>query len=313
MTGNRTALTDFIKSKALALGFDAVGVAQAGNLDEAAPRLKAWLDQNMHGEMHYMQKHPEKRLDPRLLFEGSRSLITILLNYYPEESLHGDGKYKISKYAYGEDYHHVIKRKLWKLQEEIEKETGKIRARAFVDSAPLMDKVWAMEAGLGWIGKNTCLITRNRGSYFFIGHLLTDLELDYDKPFQKDYCGSCKLCMQACPTKAIVSPYQLDARKCISYLSIELQGAFSKEEEESLNGWVFGCDICQDVCPWNRKSTAHATEEFNPSEELAGMTKDDWEHLSEEKYRQLFKHSALHRTGYQGLIRNIRAVTNQHE
>ena len=313
MNGDRTARTKFIKNKAKELGFNWVGISEAKYLADAAPRLKAWLRQNMNGEMHYMQKHLQKRLDPRLLLEGSRSLITILLNYYPGKALSEKGKYKISKYAYGKDYHQVLKRKLWMLKDEIEKKTGKIRARAFVDSAPLMDKVWAMEAGLGWIGKNTCLITRDQGSYFFIGHLLSDLELDYDQPFLEDYCGSCDLCMQACPTNAIVSPYQLDARKCISYLSIELKGNFSKEQETMLNGWIFGCDICQDVCPWNRKSVPHSTTEFNPSEEITALKEDDWKHLSEEKYKQLFKHSALERAGYHGLKRNIQAAANQHE
>jgi epoxyqueuosine reductase len=312
MTGSRTALTNFIKSKAKELGFDAVGISQAKHLADAAPRLKAWLKQNMQGEMHYMQNNIEKRLDPRLLVEGSKSLITILLNYYPEKTLPDRSKYKISKYAYGKDYHQVIKQKLWSLQQEIEKKTGEIRARAFVDSAPLMDKVWAMEAGLGWIGKNTCLISKTHGSYVFIGHLVSNLDLDYDEPFQKDYCGSCNLCIQACPTNAIISPYQLDARKCISYLSIEMKGTLNKEQGNSLNGWIFGCDICQDVCPWNRKPASHNTAEFNPSEELTRMKEDDWKHLSEEKYMQLFKHSALYRAGYHGLKRNIRAVTNQY-
>jgi epoxyqueuosine reductase len=311
MAFNKKNLTQFIKDKARELGFDEVGIARARRLSEAEPALKAWLEEGMHGEMHYMENHYEKRLDPGLLVDGSKSLVTVLLNYFPGEKLDPGDRYRLSKYAYGADYHVVVKQKLTKLLEEIEKVTGPFRARVFTDSAPLMDKVWAREAGLGWIGKNTCLINKKRGSYCFIGHLVCDLELEYEQPYTKDHCGSCNLCLEACPTGAIHKPYQLDARKCISYLTIEYRGPFSKEQDKSLHGWIFGCDICQDVCPWNGKAVAHKTTEFNPTGELKQMQAEDWINLTEEKYKILFRHSAVSRVKYTGLKRNILSVANQ--
>ncbi len=313
MTNSTQELTQFVKNKAADYGFFAVGISRARHLSELKSILQSWLNMKMHGEMHYMENHFEKRLDPRLLVEGCKSVITVLLNYYPEKEILLNGNFKISKYAYGRDYHSVIKEKLNGLLADIEQRTGTIKARIFSDSAPVMDKAWAREGGLGWIGKNTCLINKDSGSFFFIGHLITDLELEYDNPFDKDHCGSCDRCIKACPTEAITESYQLDARKCISYLNIEYRNKFPKGVSKQLDQWIFGCDICQDVCPWNKKAVSHKEKDFIPSGKLLSLQKDDWEHLTEEIFNELFEYSAVSRIKYNGFMRNIQAVTNQLE
>jgi len=250
-------------------------------------------------------------LDPRLLVEGACSVISLLYNYYPEEKLEDSATYKISKYAYGKDYHNVIKKKLFELSDYIEETFGEVQIRAFVDSAPVLERTWAVKAGLGWIGKNTNLITLKNGSFLFICELITDLELFYDHPIDNNYCGDCSLCINACPTKAIIAPYQLDASKCISYLTIELKDQIPVEFKNVYQQWIFGCDICQDVCPWNRFSIIHNEKQFNPPPKLFELSSKEWESLSEEKYQFLFKGSAVKRTKYQGLKRNIAFLTCQ--
>ncbi len=294
--------TQQIKNKANELGFSAVGISKADFLENESQILKDWLEKGFHGEMHYMENHFEKRTDPRILVEGAKSVISVLLNYYPEEK-QIDNTYKISKYAYGKDYHYVVKEKLHSLFEFINDEIGDINGRAFVDSAPVMDKVWASKSGLGWIGKNTNLISKEFGSFVFIGELIIDLELDYDLSI-KDYCGNCTKCIDACPTKAI-NPYQLDARKCISYLTIEKKDEIPEEFKGKWNDWIFGCDICQDVCPWNSKLKSHNIEAFNISNELKSLSKEEWQDLEESKFKKLFKNSPIERTKFEGLKRNI--------
>ena len=263
-----------IKTEAKRLGFLSCGISKAGFLEEEAPRLEKWLDQNMHGEMQYMENHFDKRLDPSKLVDGAKSVISLLLNYYPQEK-QIENTYRVSKYAYGQDYHHVIKSKLRKLQEFISEEIGEINGRAFVDSAPVLDKAWAAKSGLGWIGKHSNLLTQQVGSFYFIAELIVDLELEYDTPVT-DHCGSCTACIDACPTDAIVEPYVVDGSKCISYFTIELKNEIPKGFQGKFDDWMFGCDICQDVCPWNRFSISHSEPLFNPHPELLSMTKKDW-------------------------------------
>ena len=272
-------------------------------MEEEAPRLEKWLNEGKHGSMAYMENYFDKRLDPRKLVEDSKSVISLLLNYYPENEINNT-EYKISKYAYGKDYHFVIKDKLKKVIEDIRKEIGDINGRAFVDSAPVMDKVWAKKSGNGWIGKNSNLITKNSGSFFFLADLIVDLELDYDGPI-KDYCGTCTRCIDACPTDAISNPYVVDGSKCISYLTIELKENIPLEFKGKMENWAFGCDICQDVCPWNRFSTPHLTQEFIPNANLLEMKKKDWEEITQEVFSIVFKNSAIKRTKLNGLKRNI--------
>ena len=292
-----------IKAEAKRLGFLSCGISKAGFLEEEAPRLENYLQQNMHGEMRYMENHFDKRLDPTRLVEGSKSVISLLLNYFPEISQREDS-YKISKYAYGTDYHFVIKDKLKQLLQYIQEEIGEVEGRAFVDSAPVLDKAWAAKSGLGWIGKNTNLLSKKTGSFFFIAELIVDLDLEYDTPVT-DHCGSCTACIDACPTQAIVEPYKVDGSKCISYFTIELKDQLPQEMKGKFEDWAFGCDICQDVCPWNRFSKPHNEPLFNPHPELLGMSKKDWEEITEETFRQVFKKSAVKRTKYSGLTRNI--------
>jgi len=258
--------------------------------------------------MGYLENHFEKRTDPRKLFENTKSVISVLYNYYPKTQIPEKNNYKISKYAYGKDYHFVIKRKLEELIDFIREEVKEINARAFVDSAPVLDRAWAAKAGLGWIGKNTNLITKEQGSYFFIGEIITDLELKYDNPSVPNYCGTCTRCIDACPTKSL-KPYELDARKCISYLTIEYKlNKIPDTFKGKFSDWIFGCDICQDVCPWNRFSKPHNEPDFEPIEELLKLRKPDWECLTEEHFRKIFKNSPAERTKYKGLMRNIRFV-----
>jgi epoxyqueuosine reductase len=272
-------------------------------LEEEAPRLEAWLKNNAHGQMGYMENHFDKRLDPTLLVDDSKSVISLLLNYYPQETQIADS-YKISKYAYGQDYHFVIKEKLKEFLFSIQENIGEVSGRAFVDSAPVLDKAWAAKSGLGWIGKNSNLLSKQVGSFFFIAELIVDLELEYDTAVT-DHCGSCTKCIDACPTSAIIAPYVVDGSKCISYFTIELKDNIPQEMKGKFDDWAFGCDVCQDVCPWNRFSKPHNEPLFNPNPELLSMTKKDWEEITEETFRAVFKNSAVKRAKYDGLKRNI--------
>ena len=285
------------------------GISKAEFLEEEAPRLERWLNQNMHGQMHYMENHFDKRLDPRLLVDGAKTVVSLLLNYYPdkESQQQEEDTFKISKYAYGTDYHFVIKDKLKELLNYINEEIGEVGGRCFVDSAPVLDKAWAKKSGLGWVGKNSNLITPQVGSFYFIAELIIDLELEPDGPI-KDYCGSCTRCIDACPTNAIVEPYVVDGSKCISYFTIELKDQLPQEMNGKFGNWVFGCDICQDVCPWNRFSKPHNEPAFLAHPQLTQMKTSDWQELTQEVFSQLFKKSAVKRTGYKGLLRNIMFV-----
>ena len=295
--------TQLIKAEAKRLGFLSCGISQANFLEEEAPRLEKWLNKNMNGEMGYMENYFDKRLDPRLLVEDAKSVISVLLNYFPEEQ-QGADSYKLSKYAYGHDYHHVIKSKLKSLQQFITQEIGEVNGRAFVDSAPVLDKAWAAKSGLGWIGKHSNLLTRQQGSFYFIAELIVDLELEYDHPVT-DHCGTCTACLDACPTQAIIEPYVVDGSKCISYLTIELKNEIPSEFQGKMDDWMFGCDVCQDVCPWNRFSKPHNEPLFNPHPELLSMTKKDWEEITEDVFKKVFQKSAVKRTKFAGLKRNI--------
>lgn len=305
---NQTKYSNMIKTEAKRLGFLSCGISKAAFLEQEAPRLENWLHNNMHGEMGYMANHFDKRLDPRLLVDGAKSIISLLLNYYPSQEQRDDA-YKISKYAYGQDYHHVIKNKLRQLHEFILEEIGEVNGRAFVDSAPVLDKAWAAKSGLGWIGKNSNLLTKEVGSFYFIAELIIDLELEYDTPVT-DHCGTCTACIDACPTQAIVGPYVVDGSKCISYLTIELKNEIPKEFQGKMDEWMFGCDVCQDVCPWNRFSKPHSEPLFNPHPELLSMSKKDWEEITEEVFQGIFKKSAVKRTKFSGLKRNIEFLRN---
>ncbi len=297
--------TSLIKQKALDLGFSFCGISKADFLNDEAKNLENWLSNSYNGKMDYMNNHFDKRLDPRLLVDDAKSVVSLLLNYYPVEIQKTDSDFKISKYAYGEDYHYVIKDKLKELFEFIQSEIGEVGGRVFVDSAPVMDKAWAKKSGLGWIGKNSNLIHPKHGSYFFIAELILDLELIPDGPI-KDYCGTCTRCIDACPTDAIVAPYVVDGSKCISYLTIELKDAILPNEfKGKMDNWMFGCDVCQDVCPWNRFSKPTSLDAFSPHENLLKMSKVDWMDLTEDVFRELFRNSAVKRTKFTGLKRNI--------
>lgn len=296
--------TDLIKSKSIKLGFDFCGISKADFLDEEARNLESWLQKNYNGKMAYMANYFDKRLDPRLLVDGAKSVVTFILNYFPEKEL-TENEYKISKYAYGIDYHFVIKDKLQQLMSELQTEIGDINARIFVDSAPVMDKVWAKKSGLGWVGKHSNVINRKIGSFFFIAEIICDLELNYDGPI-KDYCGTCTACIDACPTDAITDPYVVDGSKCISYLTIELKDNIPSEFKGKMENWVFGCDICQDVCPWNSFASPHKTNEFLPKDDLKELK--NWEEITQEVFSKTFKNSAIKRTKYEGLTRNISFV-----
>ena len=292
-----------IKAEAKRLGFLSCGISKAEFLEEEASRFEAWLKAERNGKMGYMENHFDKRLDPRLLVPGAKSMISVLLNYYSEEQQPEDVP-KVSKYAYGADYHFVIKDKLKELFKFIHQEIGEVNGRVFVDSAPVMDRAWAEKSGLGWIGKNTNLISQKVGSYFFIAEMILDLDLEYDLP-TSDHCGTCTACIDTCPTEAIVAPYQLDATKCISYLTIELKDQLPTEFKGKTDNWAFGCDVCQDVCPWNRFSKQHNEPLFNTKPEILNYSKKDWEELTSETFNMIFKNSAISRTKYEGLKRNI--------
>ena len=298
--------TLFVKSEAKRLGFDFCGISEAGFLEEEAPRLEKWLRENKHGQMKYMENYFDKRLDPRLLVDGAKSVISLLYNYYPDQHPDTPGP-KISKYAYGNDYHDVIKDKLQEFLFSLKEKTGNINGRAFVDSAPVLDKAWAKKSGLGWIGKNSNLITKQNGSFFFIAELIVDLELNYDGPI-KDYCGTCTKCIDACPTEAIVAPYVVDGSKCISYLTIELKENIPEEFKGKMDQWAFGCDVCQDVCPWNSFSTVHKEPLFMNHSGFLNFTEAEWQDMTEETFNLVFKHSAVKRTKYKGLKRNLNFI-----
>ena len=299
----KSEYSKLIKAEAKRLGFLSCGISKAGFLEEEAPRLESWLNRNHHGEMKYMENHFDKRLDPTLLVDDAKSVISLLLNYYPSE-IQNPNSPKISKYAYGQDYHFVIKEKLKEFLYTIQTEIGEVSGRAFVDSAPVLDKAWAAKSGLGWIGKNSNLITQKVGSFYFIAELVIDLDLEYDYA-TTDHCGSCTACLDACPTEAIVAPYVVDGSKCISYFTIELKENIPLEMKGKMDDWMFGCDVCQDVCPWNRFSKPHKEPLFNPNPELLSFTKKDWEEITEDTFRKVFKNSAVKRTKLEGLRRNI--------
>ncbi len=303
MINNKEKYTELIKAEANRLGFLSCGISKAGFLEEEAPRLESWLNKNQHGEMKYMENHFDKRLNPTLLVEGAKSVISLLLNYFPSE-FQNQESYKISKYAYGQDYHFVIKEKLNQLLHFIQTEIGEVSGRAFVDSAPVLDKAWAAKSGLGWIGKNSNLLTQQIGSFYFIAELIVDLNLEYDHP-TTNHCGTCTACIDACPTEAIVAPYVVDGSKCISYFTIELKDNLPQEMKGKFDDWVFGCDVCQDVCPWNKFSKPHNEPLFNANSELLSFSKKDWDEITEDTFKKVFKNAAVKRTKFEGLKRNI--------
>lgn len=305
MSMNKSDITQAIKSQAITLGFSGINIAKAEFMEDEARRLEEWLNGNKHAEMTYMENHFDKRVDPTLLVPGAKSVVCLLYNYYTDIVQEDAEAPKISMYAYGKDYHKVVKQKLKQLFAYMQTVAGNIEGRYYVDSAPVMERDWAKRAGLGWTGKNTLLINPKKGSYFFLAEVITDLELDYDSPM-KDYCGTCTRCIEACPTEAI-SPqgYILDATKCISYVTIESKSAIAKSFEGKMDNWMYGCDICQQVCPWNRFSSQHETPSFLPSEKLISMKKDEWYSLEEDTYNELFDGSAVKRAKYVGLKRNI--------
>lgn len=296
--------TQLIKQTAKQLGFDFCGISKAEFLEEEAPRLENWLKQNRHGEMRYMENYFDKRLDPTLLVDGAKSVVSLLYNYYPAQQQRPDAP-QISKYAYGQDYHEVIKNKLKEFLDILKKEIGNINGRAFVDSAPVLDKAWAKKSGLGWVGKNSNLINKQQGSFFFIAELIIDIELEYDGPI-KDFCGTCTRCIDACPTDAIIEPYVVDGSKCISYLTIELKENIPTEFKNKMDHWAFGCDVCQDVCPWNRFSKPHQEPLFQSH--LLNLSEQDWFDMTEEVFQKTFKNSAIKRTKYKGLKRNLEFI-----
>ena len=311
MFSQATKYSQMIKQEALRLGFMSCGIAKADFLADEAPRLETWLKNSHHGEMGYMENHFDKRLDPRLLVEGAKSIVSLTLNYYTEEKQADLTAPKISKYAYGTDYHSVIKEKMQSLMAFIRENIGEVDGRCFVDSAPVMDKAWAQKAGLGWRGKNSNLISKQAGSFFFLAELIIDLDLAYDNPFPTDHCGSCTRCIDACPTDAIVAPYTVDGSRCISYLTIELKNEIPTEFKGKMDGWMFGCDVCQDVCPWNRFATEHQEENFAPKENLLGLTKSELVDMTDEVFRKVFKNSPVKRTKFNGLKRNIDFLQQQ--
>ncbi len=296
--------TQLIKEEAYRLGFQHCGISEAKKLDEEARELEEWLNQGHHGQMKWMENHFEKRIDPRKLVPGAKSVISVLLNYYTEAEQKDPEAPKIAKYAYGQDYHPVVKKKLKALLRFIRDNIGHVEGRAFVDSAPVMDSTWAKRSGLGWKGKNTLLLNRQEGSFFFVGELIVDLPLEYDAPM-KDYCGTCTRCIDACPTDAIYEPYKIDGSKCISYYTIELKDELPDEMAGKFENWAFGCDICQQVCPWNKFAEEHEEPALDPIQEILDMTKEDWEEITKETFDKVFRHSPLRRAKYEGIKRNM--------
>ena len=302
----------WIVTEAQKMGFDACGIASATLLEEESAHVEQWLEEGREGEMGYLTRNKEKRYDPRLLVEGTKSIVTVLYNYFPKQQISDGDKFKIAKYAYGADYHEVLKNKMRLLLERIESQTGKLEnTRAFVDSAPVLDRAWAVRCGLGFIGKNTTLIQPKKGSFFFIGHLFLPNELAETGQPMANHCGRCTKCIDACPTGALESPFHIDARRCISYLTIEYKGSLEGHDPKTFKGWMYGCDICQDVCPYNKFSLPNMEPEFQPSEQLFAMCENDWKNLTKVDFDALFKHSAMQRAGYEGLKRNIDFIAGE--
>ena len=303
---NKKNYTELIKNEAKRLGFISCGISRAEFLEDEAPRLEKWLKMKMNGEMKYMENYFEKRLDPTKLVDDAKSIISLTYNYYPEDLQNKEAP-KVSKYAYGMDYHYVIKEKLIFFLTFIKDKIGDVHGRAFVDSAPILEKAWAAKSGIGWVGKNSNLITKQVGSFYFLAELIVDLDLDYDT-IESDHCGQCTACIDSCPTEAITEPYVVDGSKCISYFTIELKENIPQEFKGKFDDWVFGCDICQDVCPWNKFSKPHKEPLFQSSSELMKMSRDEWNEITEETFNKIFKNSAVKRTGYKGLTRNLNFI-----
>lgn len=302
--------THFIKQLSTELGFSYCGIAKAERLNDDARKLEQWLNKGMHGKMQYMENHFEQRVDPQKLVPGAKSVITLLKNYYPSEQQSAAAP-NIAKYAWGKDYHEVIREQLRFFLQKIKMEVGDINGRGFVDSAPVLERAWAIKSGLGWVGKNGNLINKQAGSFFFIATLVVDIELNYDDPYAKDYCGTCTKCIDHCPTDAILENKVIDGSKCISYFTIELKDALIPEEMKGkFNDWMFGCDICQDVCPWNRFSTPHTEEQFNPLPSILHLTQKEWGDIQEETFNILFRHSPLKRAKFSGIQRNLQFIAN---
>lgn len=300
--------TTFIRQCAQSIGFDFCGIAKAEKLDADARRLEAWLSKGMHGSMQYMENHFDLRIDPALLVPGAKSVVTLLMNYYPAQ-LQGNDKPGIAKYAYGKDYHDVIREKLNHLLRLMKEKIGDIAGRGFVDSAPVLERSWAQKSGLGWIGKNGNIINKKSGSFFFIATLIVDIELDYDNPYTKDFCGSCTRCIDHCPTQAILPDKIINGSRCISYFTIELKDALIPESMKGkFDNWMFGCDTCQDVCPWNRFSKPTSETAFTPLPQVLNFTSSQWEELTEENFKTIFRHSPLKRTKYAGIRRNLQFI-----
>tara|TARA_B110000014_G_scaffold203_1_gene128 strand:+ start:1551 stop:2477 length:927 start_codon:yes stop_codon:yes gene_type:complete len=303
---NKENYTELIKNEAKRLGFISCGISRAEFLEDEAPRLEKWLKMKMNGEMKYMENYFEKRLDPTKLVDDAKSIISLTYNYYPEDLQNKEAP-KVSKYAYGMDYHYVIKEKLNFFLTFIKDKIGDVHGRAFVDSAPILEKAWAAKSGIGWVGKNSNLITKQVGSFYFLAELIVDLGLDYDA-IESDHCGQCTACIDSCPTEAITEPYVVDGSKCISYFTIELKENIPQEFKGKFDDWVFGCDVCQDVCPWNKFSKPHKEPLFQSSSELMKMSRDEWNEITEETFNKIFKNSAVKRTGYKGLTRNLNFI-----
>ncbi|MEQ8304630.1 MAG: tRNA epoxyqueuosine(34) reductase QueG [Cyclobacteriaceae bacterium] len=309
---SKSKTTQLIKKIAAEQGFSFCGISKAEFLESEAPKLDEWLKRNYQGTMGYLENHYEKRLDPTLLVPGAKSVISLIYNYFPREDANQNSKFKVAKYAYGEDYHFVIKDKLTALTKSIREEIGDVQGRAFVDSAPVMERAWAQKSGIGWVGKNSLLLNRTMGSFFFLAELIVDLELDYDAA-TKDYCGSCTACIDACPTGAIPEPYVVDGSKCISYFTIELKDEIPSDMRGKFDNWIFGCDICQDICPWNRFSSPHHDPRLQASDEFREFDNKRWMELTEDVFHKVFKKSALKRTGFEGMSRNIKFVNGKNQ
>jgi len=303
--------TYLIKNEAARLGFDYCGIAKVGALEEDARRLESWLTKGFHGSMKYMENHFDLRVDPTRLVPGAKSVITLMLNYFPSRQ-QTDGAPKISKYAYGRDYHEVIREKLKELLHFIKQEIGEVNGRGFVDSAPVLERSWAVKSGLGWVGKNGNLIAKDSGSFFFLATLITDLDLEYDDPFVKDYCGTCRRCIDACPTDAIMEGKEINGSKCISYFTIELKEMLIPDEQKGkFNNWMFGCDICQDVCPWNRFSKPASDPAMIHLPEVLNFSTAEWEAMTEDSFKKIFRHSPLMRSKYKGIQRNLKFIKHE--
>lgn len=301
--------TKLVKRLSAQLGFSYCGIAKAEKLEDDARRLEGWLNKGMHGNMHYMENHFDLRIDPTLLVPGARSVITLLCNYYPEQQQELNDEPRISKYAYGADYHEVIREKLRHFLSLLQDEVGEVQGRGFVDSAPVLERSWAKRSGLGWLGKNGNLITKQQGSFFFIATLITDLQLEPDPPFIQDFCGTCNKCVEACPTDAILPGKVVDGSKCISYFTIELKDMLIPGEMQGkFQNWMFGCDVCQDVCPWNRFSKPTTEGGFTPIPEIFNLTTKDWEEMTEESFKTIFRHSPLKRSKFKGIQRNLKFI-----